>query len=156
MVASVIPDSRGRVQGFSLIELMIVVSIIGILAAIAIPQYQDYATRSRWSSVLSAVASLKTEVARCLQERAGELLKCNDLAQVGVADVPSPSAMYGAVVSIVASGTPAAIQIDGSGQTGLGNCVVTMIPEPDGANFRWQLVNSGAAGCVRARTGVGT
>jgi len=50
-------------QGFTLIELMIVVAIIGILAAIAIPAYQDYTVRSKVSEGLNAVGAAKTSVA---------------------------------------------------------------------------------------------
>jgi type IV pilus assembly protein PilA len=53
--------------GFSLIELMIVVAIIGILAAIALPSYQDYAVRSRVSELIQAASSAKTAIAERYQ-----------------------------------------------------------------------------------------
>lgn len=55
-------------NGFSLIELMIVVSIIGILAAIAIPSYQTYAMRARFAEVIATTHVFKTAVSLALQQ----------------------------------------------------------------------------------------
>lgn len=56
-----------QAQGFTLIELMIVVAIIGILAAIALPAYQNYTKRAKFSEVISAAGAVKSQVEVCVQ-----------------------------------------------------------------------------------------
>ena len=71
--------TRKQQAGFTLIELMIVVAIIGILAAVAIPAYQDYTTRAKVSELLGFAAAMKTSVSECAIT-AGAVTNCDATA----------------------------------------------------------------------------
>ena len=76
---------KKNMKGFTLIELMIVVAIIAILAAIAIPAYQDYMRKARFSEVMSVGAGYKLSVAECINSlgtRTGCTAGTNDIPAV--------------------------------------------------------------------------
>ena len=112
-------NTMNKAKGFTLIELMIVVAIIGILAAVALPAYQSYTSKARYSEVVLASSPYKTAIEVCAQSQATLLIATCGHSLNGI---PAAATASGIITSVtITAGTADAT-----------NTVITVVPAAGG------------------------
>ena len=134
-------------QGFTLIELMIVVAIIGILAAVALPAYQDYTVRAKMSEVVLAASGPKTAIAESFQSTTSMPA---DQAAAGLPTVAQTatrlvtSVTYGRTSATVATVTALATTAVGGSVTAAMGIVLTGTGDVNTGVVQWVCTPTGA------------
>ena len=119
-------------KGFTLIELMIVIAIIGILAVVALPAYQDYTARAQVSEALTLAEGQKSAVTEYRSDR-GDWPTTNAMA--GVAS--SISGKYVASVQVGAAGTITATMKSAGVNNDIKGATLILVPTDNNGSFTW-------------------
>ena len=141
-------------SGFTLIELMIVVAIIGILAAVAIPQYQNYVARAQMAEGLTLASGAKTAVAEYYDSNGSFPSNCDDgiavydicNGEVGLAEYTSITGKYVSHVAVSGFFSTGIIVLQfkdaPDAHTLIAKGVVNLTPTVHGGSISWACSNN--------------
>lgn len=123
-------------KGFTFIELMIVIVITGILAAIALPAYQTYVKKARFTEVVLAATSIRSNIDICFQNRDNQTLSnCDSLKEIGIDSL-----------TVIAPDNVNSITIDAStamitvtGEPSVDSATYTLSPTPSNNSLIWTV-----------------
>jgi len=132
-------NNMNKAKGFTLIELMIVVAIIGILAAVALPAYQDYTKKAKFAEVVSLVGAARTAVDLCFQTE-GALANCD----AGYRGIPA------AVVAGTYGNLNTMTIVDGliTATSTVATDSANMIATPTGTPLSWTISSTTTPSCL--------
>lgn len=123
-------------QGFTLIELMIVIAVIGILATIAIPSYQSYTKKAKFTEVILAAMTVRHNIDSCFQGRGNyKLSNCDSIPKVSTDASGVTSANN--VQSITIDSNTAKVTI--TGENSVDERTYTLLPSVVNSTLTWEV-----------------
>jgi len=123
-------------KGFTLIELIIVIAIVGTLVSIAIPTYQTYAKKARFTEVKLAAALIKSNIDTCFQGRGNySLSNCDSIDELNIITAKVVAANNVNSIDII----PVTALVTATGEVSVDSATYTLLPTPNNDTLLWTV-----------------